>query len=1720
MGTDDARKDQAVGNWRKRMTTGSPDDPTDHEVGGSDTVLPQHGSSPYATGGGGVTFERKVAVQYLARLLTGDGASELGDGRCVVGVEFQQAPTFPVDDIVVKAACPSDTVPPLVLALGIRRAPKIVKSNASTRKLLGQYVRAAIAGTPDGHELLLGLVVAGPRPHAEQLALLATDAAAQSTSTAFFDLVQTPDKYKSPLRRRLGHLEQLVELVLQDLGVKGVDAQMVRQRTWQLLSKLKVLMPRLEPPDETDWAGVVNGLKAVVPNADLAAAASIRDRLVALADDYAPKAATVNRVMLRRALHAAGGVTTGRLQCRQTLDSLDQLARKSVCMEIAEADGDRSIQLDREAAARALLEAVSGADAVLVTGESGVGKSALAVMGLAAIGDAEKDRFQMVCINLRQVPELPSSLEADLGAPLSTLLAELSAPLRALVIDGADAATEGRADVLRYLSCAAADSQVKVVAVAPNDSSTVVRDLITKSAKTRAVDHVVPPLDDSDIAKVVDTFPELRHIRANPRSRELLRRLVVADLLVRGGVAGTPLTETDAMNEVWDGLVRRREMSDRGLPDARATALLRVAECELGIGSSLDVVKEIDSSALEGLRRDGLLRKGAFYNVGPEFAHDEIRRYAVARLLLADGDPVSRLREAHVPRWTLAAARLACQAWLAQKETPSAPLEGRLSEQQASFDALVQEGYGSRWGDVPSEALLFLADSEPVLRDAWPDLLADNAAGLRRLARVVDQRLRDANNVVDIAAVAPVIALLLETSTPWRERDYIKKLLRAWLIGHVRGRTPMGHPLRIRLRKLIVEQCDTAKRRLAEQQKEIDVGQHGQQIIHPSSIPFARNPRRQRRPLPMVLTDESTLETLALLGPDLGGDGESVLRQVAKDAPQHLGPAVDGHSVGLALSCRPGGLLATLTEAYYLDDGVDKSSAFGEGVRDHLWAGLGALHAAWYRGPFVALFWTDFRRGVATLNRLLNHAALVRVRQVTNPDDSQDFRKASLGSSSKCELSISGVQRSYVGDHDVWRWYRGNADGPYPCISALQALEHVCDELIAHDFPIKDLVSFLLEDCKSLAMVGFVVGMLVRHIENIDDLLDPYFAEPLIWQLEFGRVAAEYISSSFSFSESSPKLRATDRRRWSLRDAGVFLVMKADEERTKSLRTLGHTLVANARRLQLSAGYLMQVRAWASSLDRGRHTPRRNASGHVLIEVSPTDDVVRALSPRREATELGSECFRLVSRYAPGKDKGIAPDELIEDVSAIRAILESSASTTALYNPWEAASLISTAVLEAFVLKNADLSDEVLSFAATIPMEVGEGVEGRKQYGFDNASHPIGADRSAARAVPLLLLPQAAHVLDLIGSDGELSAVDRVVRASVHLARAEAYEARLFFARSLDHLWKVPCAGSGRCHHEKGWKMVKELMRRCVIGPYDSKIGRRRAISLGEPFVEALGRVGAESILATHLDPAIRALAPAAMGSICVSVRAQGLLLALLEAQRRSLLQSERVGVDSRGTHALVAARALLTLASEGHDLPAYQHIDAYADKPSLLGGALRALSAVAEEDPNMAATARRIWPSLVDHVLSLHQSGHHLADGRYYGENALAALVPSPAEGFRYLYREIAGSANVWWKGLRFEMEMEAWLPNVRGDATCADRLIGFVRTMGADDQIRLGLPWVSEVVRPDPVSIVNGAFRVADWLIEIRADAAGRGALGGWQEVVDALVVAGSIQLASYSD
>ena len=1727
---------------------------SDASSGGTDSAPAGQGMSPYATGGGGVTFERKVAVQYLAHLLVGETASELGDGRRVVSVGFQQAPNHSPDDLVVHAARHNEEQASLVLAIAVRRSLKLVESDDRARGLIRQFVRAVTDLPATGPEPRLGLVVAGPQRHAEQLAKLTRLAAAQRDASGFFDLVRTSGKFEAALRNRLDQVRKLVQLALDELAAVEAGTAPAERRTWQVLSRLAVLMPRLEAPDETDWSGVVNSLAQVVPNSELEAAVRLRERLVDRVSEYSPLAARVDLAMLRRDLHTLLDSAIRRHQHGwQTLLRIDQRACESVRAEIASDDGDRKLRLDRSDEVTQLLNAASDANAVVVSGESGVGKSALAVKGITAAGRAA-DGLQTLCMNLRQIPKLAIEFEATLGCRLPTLLCELSAPHRILVVDAADAAAEDRLDMFRGLVDAARESAVKVIAVTSTDSKQVVLDALGECFDGNVVEHAVSPLGESEISDIVGTFPALKRLSANPRSRELLRRLVLVDLFVRVPVSGIPLTEADAMNEVWSGLVRRREMSDRGFPDAREAALLQLAELELGDRERLDVVTGIDPAALDGLRRDGLLRTSveSSFRIGPEFAHDEYRRIAVARLLLTSDTPASRLLRSGAPWWTLAAARLACQAWLGRPVTSTAPLAGRFISLQTYFDSLVEAGHGSRWGDVPGEALLALADPNALLRDAWPELLADGAAGQRRLARLVDQRLRSDDGIVELSAVEPIITLLLEDRTPWRSGDHARALLRDWLRGHVVANSGAGHPLRIRLRECLVDACAAADRRFAErreaaeaahaartpeeiEQERLRLEKHG---VLFSEIGYGgQHPRqrpRQRPDVPGEIKDKDVLELLALLGPDVGDDGETILRRVATDAPSWLAPAVEELFTGRALASRRE-LLAELTEAYYLDDEADGFDLTGGGIRHHHARSFGILpQVAWNRGPFMPLFQSDFRRGVRLLNRMLNHAARIRAGKLARLEKGDRLLAPDALGHYESELDIAGAPRLFVGDDHVWRWYRGTGVGPYPCMSALQALERMCDQLMENGSPIRDLIAVLLDGCENLAMVGLIVGLLVRHLAAAKSLLDPYLAEPLIWHYEFGRVVHE----SSGLAADSEGLAAPERRNWSLREAAMFMVVQADGERAAELRGVGKTLVANAGRLigqerehgpagpvsgTEPAGQVgVEVRGWAGSLERERYKVSQTEDGF-SIQAIPPDDVAEVLQGSQEDLEVSAETTRLFVRYHvdPTKESAepIGHGELVADMASVQKLFENPPSHGPVGH-WDTSALVAGAALRAHLLEGAVLPKEALSFSAEILLRIGDGEAGPRPFEFEDTFFEASGDRSAARTLPLLLLPVAAQLRAVLDGDDGKTTFERAVRAGVNFARAVPDEVRLHLARGLDRVWKTPCGRDGRCHHELGLQLVMETLRPCVLGARDPKTGRRSALSLEDPIRRSIAGVDDELVIVSRLDAPIRALAPAAMANVCVSSRARDLLLALLAAQRRSLLASAPDGdPDYRGSHTLISARALLTLARDGDDSEIHGHLDAYAVNPHLLGNFLRALSAAAEETPDRAATARRIWPVVARHVLEHDSFGRIPFRDAYDSNMALAALIPNAAGDF-HLYREIDGAPIDWWGPLEMVSVVEAWLVHAAGKSMCVSQLISFMSVLEPRHQVRLGLPWIEKLVVAAPSRVASGASTLTSWLIEIRPVAVDSGLLATWQRVVDDLVVAGVTRLAPYSE
>jgi hypothetical protein len=1712
-------------------------------------------ASPYSTGGGGVTFERRVGALYLALLLTEDGSPELGDGRSVVSVAFQQTPEFPVDDLVVCAQRPEETSPSLVLAIGVRRAPRIITSDPETQNLMVEYVRALLSLPNDGLDHRFALVVAGQQDHARELAELAGLAAQQMKAEGFYALIGTEGKIRKALVGRLVHVQALVAGALEELGVEDGDESQAQTRTWELLSRLNVLMPRIEAPDQADWGAVLNRLIPLARGNDLIAAGHLLDRLENLAGQYAPSAAHVDLTLLRRDVGSLlePGVRRNE-QGWNLLRHLETQALAAVRDKLGLGDGERILHIDRNVDGRALIAHAKAAECMLVTGESGVGKSALVLVASSAAAGEETEELEVLCMNLRHLPTNSLDLVRSLGGELAALLSEMSAAHRLLVIDGADAALETGREMFVYLLQAARASGVQVVAVAAAESKRVVQDLLEEHLGA-VTEQLVAGLSDEQLTEVASAFPELERVVGNARSREFLRRLVVVDLLVRSNLTANPLSDADAMREIWAGLVRRHGQHDRGLPDAREQALLRMASAELTATPAMQVLAELDPAALDGLRQDGLVRApaGTPWRVVPEFAHEELRRYSVARVLLANGDPSEDLLAAGAPRWAMSAATLACQALLSTPASAEAPLEGRFARLQAGFDAIAEAGHGARWQDVPSEALLTLGEPGPVLADAWAQLRRGGAEGMLRLLRLVGQRHRR-DGLVDATVIEPIIAYLLDEDTPWRESEQIADGIREWLRTLSFTHPEAGHPLRVRLRERLVSWCEEGRRRLEEHKREQEraaeerarrkptpeeiererIVSENQALFREIGFGGRRRRRRRQGEVPRELTDDTVLELLALLGPDLGDEGERLLREVAEHTPSDLAPAVDEMFTGRTLALYGRGLLVDLTEAYYLDEDEDGSGFHEDGVRDHGFLGLGIAMNAYYRGPFMALFESDFRRGVAMLNRLLNHAARTRVRGLAGIGNPWSMPPEGAEAQYTIELSVTGTPREYVGDGHVWVWYRGTGVGPYPCMSALQALERVCDKAIRAGVPVDRLMAILLDGCENLAMLGLVVGLLVRHLEVAGRAIDPFLAEPAVWELEFSRM----VSESSGLAASSDGLVEPERRKWSLREAASMLVVKADADRADELRAVGDQLVAAAERVDAEeataaprrAGpveevdaapvtYTTKVRNWASLLDRTRYRAYTK-DGVTVVQAVPPEDVQEALAPGNQDLQRGNEALRLLNRYfwqrraRPPKAPEPSAEELAADLVTARSLVEDPPSASAA-GEWDTAALVAAAALEAHLVRNVMVAEDGVEFSVEMILRIGEAMTLADDLEFSGSMFEQGADRTAAGGIPLLLLPQASELREHADAQTD-SEGSRCLAAARRLARGVADETRLHLARGLDPLWTTPCGGDP-CHHKLALGLAIESMRDCALGNWDNAAQRHRVRIISDPVEQRLAEVADDDLLVMRLDAAIRAIGAAVVASgTCVHAEASALLPALLEAQRRGLLAAEHNG-DERGSHTLVAARVLLGLAAAAEAAPLHAHIEAYADNGTLLSTLLRALAATAEESEALGEVARRIWPEVIAQVLALHDAGHTpFSDS----ENALAALVPAPTYDAAFLYREIESEPVRWADPLGWREAIESWLPLAGGKSQCVDTLIMLLRTLQTSDQATTGLAWVSSIVMADVDGVARGSYLLAEWLIELRAASENAATLGTWQDIVDALVVAGVARLAPYSE
>ncbi|MEU0694786.1 hypothetical protein ABZ349_12490 [Streptomyces niveus] len=1659
----------------------------------------ERGSSTYATGGGGVSFAHRVAAVYLAGMLTGARRTEVSE-LPVRRVSFQTGPAHPVDDLLIECG---DAAAEVILAVACRATPNFVQSHGDTEKLVGSLLAEVEKFDADTHQV--AVATAGRSDQWDQLATLSGIARAHADPGSFQASMDVDRRWSKPVRKRHEHFLEMVEKAVED----DTTQEEILRLEWRLLGRLHILGFVVQSPDEGDRAAVATSLDSVASAA--ADGVVVRDRLEVEATRYDATGAVVDLKLLRRDIHVVldSAVTRSR-HAWSVLAEQRKLAVAGVRATIGDESSGGPVEISfadrRERLADALREAGTRASALLVSGESGIGKSALTMSAVAELEAVDPAGFRGVVVNFRSMPQSSLELRAALGVSLEDVLAETSAPSRVLVIDAADAALERSAGLLSDLVLAAAAAGVGLVAVTSDVALGFVREQVELGFPKSISSFEMRPLGDEDISVVSDHFPLLRTVLRDLPVNSLLRRPVVLDLLARTGAEPDgSLGEWECLDLVWSRIVRGDGRPGVGLAEAREQTLLAVAAETMKLPEDRRPGAGVDAAAVDALRRDHLLAPPSRYRNQPDFAHDEVRRYATAILLVRGQSPIELLQAAGAPRWALSAATLACEGLL---KAPDARPVRKFIELRSQFEVFAA-ARGPRWTDVPVEAILETPFAYQCLKSACTDQSVGLVLG--DVVRVVQQRHK-VNGMVAHLVTKPVVQLLLDEKEPWDVSKEAFELLADWLQALSLADVPAGNELRIRLRG-----------RLLAYWKSFPLRKTGGGT--PSGWTSQR--RRRRRELDYHLTKEKFVETLALLGSDIDDAVEACLRAIADDAPAFLAPAVDSPLSARVLAEKNPELLATLMAAYYIDD--EPSWHRDEGVRGHQgrWTGFGPPFFHYYFGGFWQLFQTaSLPTSVRVLNDILNSGARARVAtlsRLSSPDaftgpvhaqaESVDVdTENGEGEDRGVVLNLDGTAHLYVGDSHVWSWYRGTSVGPYSAMSALQAMERLADTWLSQGAPPRLVVETLLNGCENLAIPGMLFGLLVRHIEKVGTELDLFLAEPVVWELEFGRTMSEYVG----LRAATEGLANLERRQWTPREVAMWLMVHGGKERAQALKKVADKLVENGDRLGISQE---RTKNWAASLDPEQYRVKRHG-GEVYIEVEPPLELQAAQEAHEAHQEVVQTSLRLQNRYWGSAKHGAgycppSSEEIAADLAAGRALVEADEDLMP-NRPVDAVAHVVRAAVERAAAGDLEALGCEAQFAAELVIGIASSFQDAEDQGHEDQYFDLSADRAVAQALPAFLTSVLAAPLEATGGSTE-----DVAQAGLAMAGKASLETRLYLARGSDVIWRSRCH-SNPCIHRTVLSWLLETARGAEVGPWDQEGQRRLHVKIAGDVAKRLQELPGDSIDIAILDAAIRGLGAAASTDHCCTDDAVALLAAFLAVERRAMVVQESEGwsVDDRGTHALVIARALLEgFAKNGDVGPLIEHLDAFRAGAQQMSNFLHGLAAAGAENDRLAEAARNVWPSLLRHAIGYLSDEPSLYRDHHWGDWAAAALLPDPLPWTQGLYNEVVGEPIDWVRAEDLVEVIDDWLPTARGEVKPVDALIGILRKLPEEVQATCGVSWVSDLCIQDGHVTVKQSWFSDSWLKDIRRTAEELGKLDEWQMLVDSLVVAGNERLAPYS-
>ena len=524
-------------------------------------------SSPISTGGGGTSFEVQVRAHFLAQLLIGAVPPILGDRR-VRRVSFQtEVDGWATDDILVEARSGGESAS-AKLAVQVKRTFSVAASDAEFRKTVAAFWSDFLDGPFDAERDHFAVaVLRGTDTLLTDFNNLLDIARGSCDGRQFAARVSTPRLVSGAARRQLAAVLKAVNGSAG--GVLGVS------NVWPMLRRVHVLSLDFAANTSSTGAMTRSLLAQSIGGGGADDVTAVWNELTRIADAAGPIAGSFEYEDLPQTLRERCGRISGVEDA--ALEVLRQHSAPTIAGIRRRAGTTPGFTLDRPTPVGEVLDAAGEAGVVLVEGDAGVGKSAVAREAAEVLGDsASVVAFAAEEFRKAHFAEVLTAAGFAGGIAAFARLFGTRSKLF-LLVDGVERLLESdsRGALGGLARLAGEHPHWTILLTCRRYSAGLVRRVFLREVEHRVV--TVAALTDEELDAAANAAPALSAPLHDCRLRSLLRTPFLLDVAAEldwSDPTRFPATAADLRRKVWSEQIRRDADAADSMP-ARRGALFR-----------------------------------------------------------------------------------------------------------------------------------------------------------------------------------------------------------------------------------------------------------------------------------------------------------------------------------------------------------------------------------------------------------------------------------------------------------------------------------------------------------------------------------------------------------------------------------------------------------------------------------------------------------------------------------------------------------------------------------------------------------------------------------------------------------------------------------------------------------------------------------------------------------------------------------------------------------------------------------------------------------------------------------------------------------------------------------------------------------------------------------------------------------------------------------------